>query len=551
MYRYGIDDAITYTSEDFVLFTESPFASWMERLTLENPDHGIAPDRGSSAPCNSMEDQQDFFRKLQAEGKDVALIQWKFDEVQRRSATYEAMREGVDYIVNGQLAVGPVAGSANVLMRISGYSELGNYLYIPAATQGKTNFHSAFRLCFIADLLHSIQGQLPPQMLIVRGDGDVLPLNTDDHIYHFSAVKRRFMDTMSNFRKHRMPDPSESSHFGRWADCAHDILRQRALGEIEESGDPTAAAQERKEVRSEPPVAAAYASVGAASGYDMDDVPGFRRGGAQDQHIHLEVSAGLSAGPGEAGSQQREMTSARHSDSRSIPPTQSSSGDAMGSPGADDRASRGTAVPSMRLGTSAGIPEIESAQAGHEEAKPERSIGEPSQWSSRRGDAVSSQIPPTHLETTMETSMATDVYTEHSDTTAQLTQRAVPEPTLRNTAEMLRLAQTIADRGALLDKGAAEPDAPNALDVSVGGEAKALDLLDDAEKLLAASKAPPFKKPERRHKEISSSLDTTDNVEVAGGFAFDDDTAADRNPQVVDGHTAFSATLNTGDGIDE
>jgi hypothetical protein len=50
MYRYSVDNAITYTSEDFVLFRESPFACWMERLNLENPDHGIPADVGSSAP---------------------------------------------------------------------------------------------------------------------------------------------------------------------------------------------------------------------------------------------------------------------------------------------------------------------------------------------------------------------------------------------------------------------------------------------------------------------------------------------------------------------
>ena len=59
MYRYSVDNAITYTSGDFVLFKESPFASWMERLTLENPDHGIEPDPGSEPPVDSLESQAD------------------------------------------------------------------------------------------------------------------------------------------------------------------------------------------------------------------------------------------------------------------------------------------------------------------------------------------------------------------------------------------------------------------------------------------------------------------------------------------------------------
>ena len=51
MYRYSVDNAVTYTPDDFVLFRESPFACWMERLTLENPDHGIPPDLKSLSPA--------------------------------------------------------------------------------------------------------------------------------------------------------------------------------------------------------------------------------------------------------------------------------------------------------------------------------------------------------------------------------------------------------------------------------------------------------------------------------------------------------------------
>ena len=237
MYRYSVDNAVTYTSEDFVLFREAPFACWMERLTLENPDHGIPADLGSVPPGDSIESQDDMAETLRAQGKDVCLIDWDADEPSRRSATLAAMRRGADFIVNGQLALGPLSGAANLLVRTSGYSELGDFLYIPCDTQARSNLHSAFRLCFLADLLHSLQGQLPPQMLIIRGGDDLVPLQTDSYIYHYRAVKQRFMEAMRGFRKHRMPDPAESSHFGRWSDCAHEVLKQRMLGEEGESGD--------------------------------------------------------------------------------------------------------------------------------------------------------------------------------------------------------------------------------------------------------------------------------------------------------------------------
>jgi hypothetical protein len=231
MYRYSVDNAVTYTSEDFVLFRESPFACWMERLSLENPDHGIPPDVGSLPPRDTIEPQDDMADTLRSEGKDVRLIDWDMEEGERRNATLEAMRRGADFIVNGQLALGPLSGAANLLVRTSGYSELGDYLYIPCSTQARASQHIEFRLCFLADLLHSLQGQLPPQMLVIRGGDDLVPLETESHIYHYRAVKQRFMETMRSFRKHRMPDPAESAHFGRWSDCAHEVLKQRLLRE--------------------------------------------------------------------------------------------------------------------------------------------------------------------------------------------------------------------------------------------------------------------------------------------------------------------------------
>ena len=231
MYRYSVDNAVTYTPDDFVLFRESPFAVWMERLTLENPNHGIPADVTTLIPTDSAERQDDIVDTLRAEGRNVVLVDWETDEPVRRAATLEAMRNGADFVVNGQLALGPLSGAANLLMRTSGYSDLGNYLYVPCDTQDKTTLQSAYRLCFHADLLHSLQGQLPPQMLIIRGDAEVLPLQTEDHIFYYQAVKKRFMNDMRDFRKHRMPDPAQSTHFGRWAECASEVMKQRALGD--------------------------------------------------------------------------------------------------------------------------------------------------------------------------------------------------------------------------------------------------------------------------------------------------------------------------------
>jgi hypothetical protein len=274
MYRYSVDNAVTYTPDDFVLFRESPFAAWMERLTLENPDHGIPPDIKSVEPSHSAQGDSelvygDIVDTLRAEARDVALISAGLDEPSRRAGTLAAMRDGADFIVNGLLALGPLCGSANLLMRTSGYSELGDYLYVPCETKATTTLHSAFRLSFLADLLHSLQGQLPPQMLIIRGDADVVPLHTEDHIYYYRALKKRFMDDMRNFRKHRMPDPTDSAHFGRWAECASEVLKQRAQSEGAESDQPLDDIEERAQL---PELQVAGLAGQTAPAYKLNDM---------------------------------------------------------------------------------------------------------------------------------------------------------------------------------------------------------------------------------------------------------------------------------------
>ena len=69
MHRDNVDDAVTYTPDDLVLFRESPFAAWMERLTLDNPDHGILPDAGAPEPREHMESVDDIVATLRAEGE--------------------------------------------------------------------------------------------------------------------------------------------------------------------------------------------------------------------------------------------------------------------------------------------------------------------------------------------------------------------------------------------------------------------------------------------------------------------------------------------------
>jgi hypothetical protein len=268
MYLYGSDNdnIVTYTPEDMILFKESPFASWMERLTLENPGHGISPDTDTKPEIERARSLRNIAFMLNAQSHSVSLLAWEdfvhvreylpakkspaptntsyafhiesgdvfvvdqpLDEPLRRAMTIEAMRSGTRFIVNGQVATGPLSARVGLLMRTSGNSELGDYFYMPCSTRHNATLHDRLRLCFAADLLHDLQGKLAPQILIMSDSDGLKSLQTEDYIYHYRAVKHRFMTQQRAFRKHRMPDPMDSAHFGRWSRCANELIKHRAM----------------------------------------------------------------------------------------------------------------------------------------------------------------------------------------------------------------------------------------------------------------------------------------------------------------------------------
>ncbi|NND69223.1 MAG: hypothetical protein HKN19_16650 [Halioglobus sp.] len=233
MHRDSVDDAVTYMPDDLVLFRESPFAAWMERLTLDNPEHGILPDGDAPAPREHLDNVDDIIATLRAEGRNVAVIDPAQTSFERREDTLSAMRSGADFIASGYLEQANIGANAGLLMRTSGFSSLGNFLYIPCEARPLDPRNSPFRLCVLAELLLAIQKQLPPQLLVISGDAELTPLQTEDHIYYYRAVRERFLDAMANFRKHKMPDPAESAYFGRWSECASEVLKQRAQREDE------------------------------------------------------------------------------------------------------------------------------------------------------------------------------------------------------------------------------------------------------------------------------------------------------------------------------
>lgn len=85
------------------------------------------------------------------------------------AATLEAMRDGVEIIVQAPLAAGGLAGRADILRRVPAPSALGVFSYEPADTKlsRETRAGTLLQLCAYAALLTEVQAREPARLHVV------------------------------------------------------------------------------------------------------------------------------------------------------------------------------------------------------------------------------------------------------------------------------------------------------------------------------------------------------------------------------------------------
>ncbi len=132
------DDTLVFSPSDLILFMASPFASWMERLTLEQPGHGIESDPRDALlhtlANRGLQHEQDYLEQLDSQGLHIAVI----DDPEPQgaeAATWTAMQTGADVIYQARLgrsaADHRLMGLADFLHKRPGPSTLGDYHYEP------------------------------------------------------------------------------------------------------------------------------------------------------------------------------------------------------------------------------------------------------------------------------------------------------------------------------------------------------------------------------------------------------------------------------------
>jgi len=221
-----------YSPSDLTRYMESPFASWMDRFAIEQPDQAPRKD-----PADALMDtlQQKGYAhedaleaEFSAQGLSIAKIDGETSS-EKLENTLSAMHAGVDVIVQARLEQKPFAGFADFLVKVAGTSQLGDYHYEVWDTKLSSKIKPTFviQLCCYAEMLEEIQGIRPENITIALGNGVNETFKTRDFFHYYRELKKSFVSDQAQFNPDQLPDPAESKSWGDWSGYAEYLLTEK------------------------------------------------------------------------------------------------------------------------------------------------------------------------------------------------------------------------------------------------------------------------------------------------------------------------------------
>jgi uncharacterized protein len=237
------DNQFVFSPSDISIFHLSKFASFMDRVWLEN--------RALAQSWEANIEKDEYMELLSEQGDehehkvladliaeygegDVAQLKMK-DPVSKTNA---AMCEGKKVIFQAHLSRDNFSGYADFLIRVESPSNLGEYSYQvwDAKLSQVARTEHILQVCAYSWMLEPILGRLEGEAGFYLGRGKCKTIRVAEYFAYFNAVKADFINYQSTLvvTKNNMPDVSAEKSFGRWEKFAKqemessDSLRQVA-----------------------------------------------------------------------------------------------------------------------------------------------------------------------------------------------------------------------------------------------------------------------------------------------------------------------------------
>ena len=262
-----INQSIQYSASDLVNYLGCKHLTELDRQTLLgiiNPPDWINPAL-AFIQQKGIEHEQAYVAHLKSQGLNVCEL-----EGHSLSETKAAILKGYDIITQARFEKDGWAGISDILRKVPGNSQLGDYYYEVEDTKlaRETKAGTVLQLCLYSEFLGKIQGRIPEHMYVVKPGidfpNDVFRYPEFEAYYRF--VKNRFQQVMMNDPVVTYPLPVAKCDTCRWwkecytkwhADdhlCLIAGVRSHQMKELEHQGISTLEmyAQELKPFRKVP-----------------------------------------------------------------------------------------------------------------------------------------------------------------------------------------------------------------------------------------------------------------------------------------------------------
>ena len=192
---------LIYSPTDICRFADSRFGSWMDRLALERPDACVAAPVGEDVQLvrrKGRDHEQAYLQSLIDSGGQPFDPRGQGDVFRE---TVSAMRRGEALIQQGALALEPLRGYADLLVRVEQPSNLGGHAYVPREIKLGMRARPKYtlQLCAYAEMLEAVQGWLPDRLELVLGDSQQVTLPTHEFLDYYREQRDALFEFQQAF----------------------------------------------------------------------------------------------------------------------------------------------------------------------------------------------------------------------------------------------------------------------------------------------------------------------------------------------------------------
>lgn len=218
---------VVYSPSDLVRYFTSPFASWMDRFYLENPEVFV-PDDDTEDQCliaeTGIQHELNVLNQLKASDPGLREIT-KFHFASALKDTLVAIQSKASIVFQAALKHECFEGYADFLM----LDKDGQYQVWDTKLARSPKPYYAIQLCCYSEMLAAVTcNGLPEKFGIILGSHERIEFRTEDFIHYYRRLKAGFLEMQRSFTGEldTRPEPLPRADHGRWTSHAEAFFKE-------------------------------------------------------------------------------------------------------------------------------------------------------------------------------------------------------------------------------------------------------------------------------------------------------------------------------------